>query len=114
MGKIILFLDRLINLYLYFVVMACFLSLVPNINPDFPLFHFIFKFAGFYLIPPIFGINISPMPSMVGLVLCSMGLKKIYIKFFAKKEPQIVFLSKETFEKSVKKLVKEKDNKNGD
>ena len=111
MGKFILFLDRLINLYLYFVVMACFLSLVPNINPDFPLFHFIFKFAGFYLIPPIFGINISPMPSMVGLVLCSMGLKKIYIKFFAKKEPKIVFLSKEDFEK---KFIKKEDNKNGD
>ena len=41
MAKVIIFLDRLVNYYLYFVVMACFLSLVPNINPDYPLFDFI-------------------------------------------------------------------------
>ena len=111
MGKFILFLDRLINLYLYFVVMACFLSLVPNINPNYPLFHCIFKFAGFYLIPPIFGINISPMPSMIALVLGSMGLKKLYVKFYAKNEPKIVILSQKEFEK---KFINKEDNKNGD
>ncbi len=111
MGKFILFLDRLINLYLYFVVMACFMSLVPNLNPNYPLFHCIFKFAGFYLIPPIAGINISPMPQMMALVLISMGLRKLYAKYFAKKEPRIVILSQEEFEK---KFINKEDNKNGD
>lgn len=111
MGKFILFLDRLINLYLYFVVMACFMSLVPNLNPDFPLFHCIFKLAGFYLIPPIVGINISPMPQMMILVLTSMGLRKLYVKFYAKNEPRILIMSQEEFEK---KFINKEDNQNGD
>ena len=111
MGKFILFLDRLINFYLYFVVMACFMSLVPNLNPDFPLFHCIFKLAGFYLIPPIVGINISPMPQMMILVLTSMGLRKLYVKFYAKNEPRIVIMSQEEFEK---KFINKEDNQNGD
>jgi len=81
-----LFLDRVIHLYLYYVVMACFLALVPSINPDYPLFHYIFKFAGFYLFPPVFGISFSPMILMITLVLLSMGLRKIYVKLFFKNE----------------------------
>ena len=51
--------------------MACFLSLVPNINPDYPLFNFIFKAAGFYIIPTIYGFIISPVLIMISLALIS-------------------------------------------
>ena len=118
MGKFILFLDRVINLYLYYVVMACFLSLVPNINPDYPLFHYIFKCAGFYLIPPILGFVISPLFIMVTVVLISRTLKTLYIKYFLKKDAsQIVFITKDEFEKKLnEELLKHKENEenNGD
>ena len=58
MAKFLIYIIRILNLYLYFVVGACLLSLVPNINPNYPLFHYIFKFAGFYLIPPVFGVSL--------------------------------------------------------
>lgn len=105
MANFILFIDRVVNLYLYFVVMACFLSLVPNINMDYPLFHFIFKFAGFYIIPPILGVSFSPMVIMVLLVLISMGLRKLYIKFYADKEPKIIVLTQDEL---IKKLTEQK------
>ena len=101
MGKFIKFLDRLINFYLYYVVMACFLTLIPYINPNYPLFNFIFKSAGFYIIPPIFGISFSPALVLTVLVLCSIGLNKIYDKFYAPKEPKIIVLTPEEFMKKV-------------
>ena len=100
MAKFIIFLDRLVNFYLYYVVMACFLSLVPYINPDYPLFNFIFKSAGFYLIPPIFGVSFSPMFVLALLVLCSIGLHKIYDKYYAPKtneQPQVIVMTAEEF-----------------
>ena len=78
MARFIIFLDRLINYYLYFVVMACFLSLVPNINPDYPLFNFIFKAAGFYIVPAIFGFIVSPVLVMISLALIS-ALKEAFL-----------------------------------
>ena len=115
MAKFILFLDRLVNLYLYYVVMACLLSFVPNINYDYPLFHFIFLSAGFYLIPPIFGFLISPMLIMTVCVLISMGLGKIYKKYFAEEEPKIIVLSKDEFQKSFELLNKQmKEDKKDD
>jgi len=104
MAKFILFLDRLINFYLYYVVMACFLSFVPNINYNYPLFHFIFKSAGFYLIPPVFGILIAPMLVMTVCVLISMWLDKIYLKYYAPKQPHIVVLTKDEFIKKMNDL----------
>ena len=103
MAKFIRFLYRLINYYLYFVVMACFLALVPNINPNFPLFNCIFKAAGFYLIPPIFGIIISPMLVMIVLALIMMGLGKIYDKYYAPKDPKVVVMTPEQFIEQIKK-----------
>jgi len=53
------------------------------------------------------------------LVLLSMGLRKIYIKYFLKKSNStIVFLSKDEFEKKLKedllnKSKKENEDKNG-
>ncbi len=116
MAKFILFLDRLVNLYLYYVVMACFLSFVPNINYDYPLFHFIFLSAGFYLIPPVFGFIIAPMLILTVCVLISTGLRKIYTKYYLKDvEPSIIVLNKDQFNKSMELLNKKmKEDKKDD
>ncbi|MBP3820994.1 YggT family protein [bacterium] len=113
MAKFILFLDRLVNYYLYFVVMGCFLSLVPNINPDYPLFHYIFLISGFYIIPPILGISFSPMIVMIILALISIGLKKIYLKYFyeSEKDSEIIIMTPEEFINAQKEFErKRKDN----
>lgn len=116
MAKFILFLDRLVNLYLYYVVMACFLSFVPNINYDYPLFHFIFLSTGFYLIPPVFGFIIAPMLILTVCVLISTGLRKIYTKYYLKDiEPSIIVLNKDQFNKSLELLNKKmKEDKKDD
>ncbi len=101
MGRFIVFLDRIVNLYLYFVIMACFLALVPNINPDYPLFHYIFTFSGFYLIPPVFGISFSPACVMVVLALMSAGLRKIYNKYFEKEKHEVIIMSPEEFLRNI-------------
>ena len=103
MAKFIRFLYRLVNYYLYFVVMACFLALVPNINPNYPLFNYIFKIAGFYLIPPIFGFIISPMLVMLISALIMMGLGKIYAKYYAPKDPKVLVMTPEQFIEQIKK-----------
>ena len=103
MAKFIRFLYRLINYYLYFVVMACFLALVPNINPNFPLFNYIFKIAGFYIIPPIFGFIISPMLVLIISALIMMGLDKIYTKYYAPKDPKVLVMTPEQFMEQIKK-----------
>ena len=103
MAKFIRFLYRLVNYYLYFVVMACFLALVPNINPNYPLFKYIFKIAGFYLIPPVFGFIISPMLVMIISALIMMGLGKIYAKYYAPKDPKVLVMTPEQFIEQIKK-----------
>ena len=116
MVNFILFLDRLINFYLYYVVMACFLSLVPNINPAYPLFDFIFKSAGFYLIPPVFGFIISPVLMMILLTLVSIGVRKLYFKYFAPKEqkPNVIIMTPQEFMQAVNegKIQNLKNNEN--
>ena len=97
MGKFIIYLYRIVNYYLYFVIMACFLAIVPNI----------FKAAGFYLVPPIFGFVISPMIVMVVLALIMMGLSKIYVKYFESKEPKVIVMSTEDF---MKEIIKNQQN----
>ena len=103
MAKFIIFLYRLVNYYLYFVIMACFLALVPNINPNFPLFNSIFKIAGFYIIPPIFGFIISPMLVMIVSALIMIGLSKIYAKYYAHEEKKVYFMTSEQFIEHIKK-----------
>lgn len=113
MAKFLVFLIRLSNLYLYFVVMACFLSFIPNINPNYPLFDYIFKIAGFYLIPPIFGILLSPMLMLITLTLIIIGLTKIYDKYYAQKESEIIIMTSEDFSKKLDSLKnKEKEPQN--
>ena len=107
MGKFIIYLYRIVNYYLYFVIMACFFAIVPNINPNYPLFNAIFKAAGFYLVPPIFGFVISPMIVMVVLALIMMGLSKIYVKYFESKEPKVIVMSTEDF---MKEIIKNQQN----
>ena len=99
-GRFIVFIDTAINLYLYFIVVACILSLIPNINPNYPLFNYIFRFAGFYLIPPVFGFSFSPMIIMIAIVLVSMGLNKLYNKYFLE-EPPVYIISAEEFLKKI-------------
>lgn len=112
MAKFILFLNRLVNLYLYFIVGACVLSWVPNINPNYPLFHCIFKLAGFFIVPPFMGMNFSPALVMIVCAFIIAGLEKIYNKYYADKEPKIIVLSPEEF---LAKLNQQKDEvKNND
>ncbi len=114
MAKFILFLDRLINLYLYFVIGACILSWVPNINPNYPLFHMIFKSAGFYILPPFMGLSFSPAVVMVVCALISMGLGKIYNKYFASNEPEIIVVTPDQFIKEIREENKKKEDKKDD
>lgn len=107
MAKFILFLDRLINLYLYFVIGACLLSWVPNINPNYPLFHMIFKAAGFFILPPFMGMSFSPALVMVVCALISMGLGKIYDKYYADSEPEIIVVTPDEFIKEIREKKKE-------
>lgn len=104
MKKLIIFLYRLANYYLYFIVMACFLAIVPNINPNYPLFHRIFQLAGFYIVPEVFGFIVSPMILMSILALIMAGLAKIYNKYYASNEPQVIVMSPEDFMKKMIKL----------
>lgn len=118
MANFILFLNRLINLYLYFIVGACVLSWVPNINPNYPLFHYIFNLAGFYILPPFMGMNFSLAFVMVVCAIIIAGLEKIYSKYYAEKEPKIIVVSPEEFlakltqqKEEVKKNDSDNDNK---
>ena len=99
MAKFIIFLNKLLNLYIYFIIGACVLSWIPNINPNYPLFNFIFKTAGFYIIPPFLGISFSPALVMIVCVLIMMGLKKIYYKYYATQNPEIIILTKDQFDR---------------
>ncbi len=116
MAKLILFLGRLINLYLYFVVGACVLSWVPNVNPEYPLFSFIFKMAGAGIIPPVLGFDIGPAILMALLALVWAGLEKIYRKFYAPKEREIIVITKEELMEKLndQKQNSEVEDNNGD
>lgn len=116
MAKFIIILQRIFTLYLYYVIIACLLGCVPNINPDYPIFDFIFTFAGFYLVPPIYGISFSPAIVMIVTALICQGLYKIYEKFYKPKEPEVIIMSPKEFFDSFEKYnksndLKEKENK---
>lgn len=104
-AKLIIFLDKILNLYLYFIIGACVLSWVPNINPDYPLFHYWFVGAGFYIVPPILGVSFSPVIAMIVAGAMSMGLRKLYDKFYKKDEPKIVVMTPEEF---MQKMIEDK------
>lgn len=97
MSRLILILDRLINLYMYYVGIACLLSWIPNINPNYPLFHFIFLSTGFYILPSFLGFIFAPLLIMVLCALISAGLRKLYIKLNKDNKQQILILSPEEF-----------------
>ena len=108
MAKLIIILDRIIYLYLYFVMGACLMSWIPNINPDDPLFHAIFTAAGFYIIPPIFGLGISPALVMLVCAFLSDGLRKLYNKFYAGNEKSKIIVV--TPEELMEKLKTQQEN----
>lgn len=126
MADFILFLSKIVTLYMYYVGFACLLSWVPNINPDYPLFHFVFMSTGFYLIPPFFGFIFAPLIIMVICVLISQGLDKLYLKLMKDKSPEIVVYTPEEFfqkleqdkeflkERNQEKETEKKDNNNDD
>ncbi len=97
MNRFILILDRIVNLYMYYVGIACLLSWVPNINPDYPFFHFIFLTSGFYILPPFLGFLFAPILIMTLCALISAGLNKLFLKLNKNKKPQIIVLSPEEF-----------------
>ncbi|MBQ8459344.1 YggT family protein [bacterium] len=103
MKNFIIFLDRLVNLYLYFIIGACILSWIPNINPNFPMFHYIFKAAGFYIIPPVMGMSFSPALVMLIAALISMSLRKLYNKLYPPVEKKIIILTPEEFMEKINK-----------
>lgn len=107
MAKFIIFLDRVIYLYLCFIMGACLMSWIPNINPDYPLFKFIFTAAGFYLLPPVLGIGIAPALVMIVCAGISFALGKIYQKFFNKDEQKILVV---TPDELIKKLKEQEEN----
>ncbi len=108
-AKLVIFLDKIVILYMYFILGACVLSWVPNINPDYPLFHYWFVAAGFYIIPPFWGVSFSPIVPMIVAGLASMGLRKIYDKYYAKDEPKIIVMTPDEF---MKKMTEEKEREN--
>ena len=112
MAKFIIFLDKLLNLYLYFIIGACILSWVPNINYDYPLFHYIFTYAGFYIVPPFLGLSFSPALVMLVCALIIMGLRKIYNKFYAKDKPEIIIISKDELIDKLKQEENKEEDKN--
>lgn len=115
MTKFILVIDRLVNLYMYYVAMACLLSWVPNINPDYPLFHFIFKSTGFFILKPFLGFIFTPLLLMVLCSLVSMGLQKLYEKLNKDKNKDILILSpEEFFSKMEQERLKQENKENSD
>ena len=118
MANLIIILDRLILLYMYFIAGACIMSWIPNLNHDYPLFHAIFTAAGFYIIPPFMGLSFSPALVMAVCALISVGLRKIYLKYFVEKDKKIIVVSpeeliaklKEQQEDYLKKEQEEKDD----
>ena len=109
MKKFLLISDRIINLYVFYIVMALFLSIVPSINTDYPLFHFIFVSAGFYIKLPFVGAMFSPMLIMICLVLISSKIRKLYIKLYEKDAPEIIIWTREDFAKNLDKFNKLKE-----
>ena len=109
MARFIIFIDKLIYLYLCFIMITGLISWVPNINPDYPLFNFMFKASGFYLFPPVMGILLSPVVVMLVCALISFGLKKIYQKYYTPKTPEILVVSAEQFIEHMNEINKEKE-----
>ena len=110
----ILFLSRVINLYMYYVGFACLLSWVPNINPDYPLFHFIFVSTAFYLLPRFFGFVFAPLLVMTVCVLVSQWLVKLYLKLTKDKRPEIIVMTPEEFFKKFEQQNMKKEEEKTD
>lgn len=64
MKKVINTICYLIDIYIYFVVICCFMTWIPNLNWDFPAIQIMFWLAGFNILP-----NVPVLSSFVPLIL---------------------------------------------
>lgn len=64
MKKIIEIFCKFIDLYIYFVILCCFMTWIPNLNWDFPAIQLMFWLAGFGILA-----NIPILSSFVPLIL---------------------------------------------
>lgn len=101
LSKLIIFLNRIVNLYMYYVAVACVLSWIPRINPEYPLFHVIFVSTGFYLLPPFGGFIFAPLIIMTVCVLISQGLGRLYFNLNKDKKPEVIVMTPEEFFRSI-------------
>ena len=53
MKKFVKFLCQFIDIYIYYVVICCFLTWIPNLNWDFPAIKVLFWIAGFNILSNI-------------------------------------------------------------
>ena len=97
---------------MYFLLGVAILSWIPNINPDYPLFHMLFKFSGFYLLPPFMGLALAPALLMVVGAFLIMMLEKIYDRFYKPEKQQVYFMSSEEFTRRLDEFQKNKELQN--
>lgn len=77
MKKFVRGICSLIDIYIYFVVICCFLTWIPNLNWDFPALKIMFWLAGFQLFAHVPILNMF-VPLLMILVLIS--IRKILYK----------------------------------
>ena len=71
MKKFVSLVCNLIDLYIYFVVICCFMTWIPNLNVNFPAIKIMFWLAGFNILSNIPFINMF-VPLIMVLLLISL------------------------------------------
>jgi len=106
MKKFISGICNLIDIYIYFVVICCFLTWVPNLNWNFPALKIMFWLAGFHLFANIPVINMF-VPLLMILVLISV--RKLLYKFI-KEEDKFLGYEVNPKKRESKSDTKQEDN----
>ena len=70
MKKVINTICYLIDIYIYFVVICCFMTWIPNLNWDFPAIKIMFWLAGFNILTDVPILNVF-VPLFIILLLIS-------------------------------------------
>ena len=83
MKKFISGICSLIDIYIYFVVICCFLTWIPNLNWNFPALKIMFWLAGFQLFSDIPILNMF-VPLLMILVLIS--IRKVLYKLIGEED----------------------------
>ena len=94
MKKFIETLCFIINIYIYYVVICCFLTWIPNLNMDYPTFKIMFWLAGFNILA-----NIPILHSFVPvfLICILIAVRKLLYKSIGEKDK---FFDYETTQKT--------------